>query len=83
MADDKNEVGVEEAIQPTEPAAVPPSTTVHEAELAPGPSGAVEYGKEIDEAHSDYPASGTGRTFWFVETKRRRIVPGPTKSRPR
>ena len=30
-------------------AAVPPATTIHEAELATGPSGAVEYGLEIDE----------------------------------
>ena len=49
MADDKNEVGIEEAIQPPEPSADPPATNIHEAELAPGPSGAVEYGKEIDE----------------------------------
>jgi hypothetical protein len=27
----------------------PPVTTIHEAELAPGLSGVVEYGKEIDE----------------------------------
>jgi hypothetical protein len=37
-------------ILPNEAAAIPPLTTIHEAELAPGPSGAVEYGVEIDEA---------------------------------
>jgi hypothetical protein len=35
--------------QSAEAAAVPFVTTIHEAELAPGPSGAVEYGNEIDE----------------------------------
>lgn len=43
------EVGAGESPQPIRPAAVPPSTTIHEAELAGGPSGAVEYGAEIDE----------------------------------
>jgi hypothetical protein len=33
----------------TAPGAVIHSTTIHEAELAPGPSGAVQYGAEIDE----------------------------------
>ncbi|MFI5459991.1 MAG: hypothetical protein ACHRXM_31615 [Isosphaerales bacterium] len=49
MADQKSEVGVDRATQLTKTAAVPPATTIHEAELAAGPSGAVEYGKEIDE----------------------------------
>ena len=29
--------------------AAPPRPTIHEAELVPGPSGAVQYGSEIDE----------------------------------
>jgi hypothetical protein len=33
----------------SEPAAASPSPTINEAELASGPSGAVEYGLEIDE----------------------------------
>jgi hypothetical protein len=49
VADEKSEVGLERATQSTETATVPEATTIHEAELAPGPSGAVEYGKEIDE----------------------------------
>lgn len=31
-----------------EPISLPPSPSIHEAELASGPSGAVEYGAEID-----------------------------------
>jgi hypothetical protein len=49
VADEKNEVAVDVATQSNETATVPPATTIHEAELASGPSGAVEYGKEIDE----------------------------------
>ena len=49
MADEKIEVGVEGTAQSTERAPPPPTTSIHEAELAPGPSGAVVYGKEIDE----------------------------------
>jgi hypothetical protein len=33
-----------------EPPPPPPPPTIHEASLASGPSGAVEYGREIDEA---------------------------------
>jgi hypothetical protein len=50
VADDESKVRVEEGAQPTEPGGSPPTTTLHEAELAPGPSGAVQYGKEINEA---------------------------------
>jgi hypothetical protein len=50
VADEKSNTGGEGVTQSTECAAVPPVTTIHEAELAPGPSGAVEYGSEIDEA---------------------------------
>lgn len=50
MVDDKSEVEAEEAPPSLEPAAVLPSPTIHEAELASGPSGAVEYGVPIDEA---------------------------------
>lgn len=39
-----------EALPPSEPAAPAPPPTIHEANLASGPSGAVEYGAEIDEA---------------------------------
>jgi hypothetical protein len=49
VADEKSEVGVTRATQSSETAEVTPATTIFEAELAPGPSGAVEYGKEIDE----------------------------------
>jgi hypothetical protein len=35
---------------PDEAGANPPVTTIHEAELAPGLPGAVEYGVEIDES---------------------------------
>ena len=45
MADDEIELGDARPSQVT----VPPATTIHEAELASGPSGAVEYGQEIDE----------------------------------
>jgi len=48
VANEKSEVGVERATQSTDTAAVPPATTIHEAELAPSPSGAVEYGKQIE-----------------------------------
>jgi hypothetical protein len=34
---------------PEEPAALPPAPTIHEAFLASGPAGFVEYGAEIDE----------------------------------
>ena len=66
MVDKKSEVGGETATRSAEAAAVPPATTVHEAELAPGPSGAVEYGMEIDEAYSGSPAEEWGghRRSW-------------------
>ena len=50
VADEKSDSGGTSATQSADAAAVPPVTTVHVAELVPGPSGAVEYGMEIDEA---------------------------------
>jgi hypothetical protein len=50
VAGEKSDDGEENVTQSAEGAVVPPLTTVHEAELVPGPSGAVEYGDEIDEA---------------------------------
>jgi hypothetical protein len=48
---EKGEAKAEEAPPPVEPVpASLPLPTVHEAELAYGPSGPVEYGAEIDEA---------------------------------
>jgi hypothetical protein len=49
VADEKSDAGGEKATLSAEAAVVPTVTTVHEAELVPGPSGAVEYGMEIDE----------------------------------
>ena len=46
MAKKKREVTAKEP-PPPEPAALPPTPTIHEAELASGPSGAVESGAEI------------------------------------
>ena len=55
----------------------------HPAELARGPSGAVEYGNEIDELTA-IPGEWNGQDILVPqEMKRRRIVPGPTKSRPK
>jgi hypothetical protein len=42
--------GAGEEAAPPEPAPPPPPPTIHEATLASGPSGAVEYGAEIEEA---------------------------------
>lgn len=49
MRDETNEVNPEPSATSCGPAAVAPATTIHEAELASGPSGAVEYGIAIDE----------------------------------
>jgi hypothetical protein len=46
---DEDERDPGERTQPIEAPVASPITTVHEAELAAGPSGAVEYGDEIDE----------------------------------
>jgi hypothetical protein len=48
VVDEKGEANVESAAPSTQNATVPLST-IHEAELASGPSGAVEFGVEIDE----------------------------------
>src|SRR5262249_34893125 len=45
-----SEVSAGELPPAPEPPKPPPSPTIHEAELASGPSGAVEWGAQIDEA---------------------------------
>jgi hypothetical protein len=49
VADEKSEVNGEIGTPSVEAEGVLPVTAIHEAELAPGPSGAVEYGAGIDE----------------------------------
>jgi hypothetical protein len=49
VSDEKSDVSQEHAESSTGSAGVTRLTTIHEAELASGPSGAVEYGVEIEE----------------------------------
>lgn len=49
MVAEQGEEKATDSPPPAEPVPPPPSPTVHEAGLASGPSGAVEYGSEIDE----------------------------------
>jgi hypothetical protein len=49
MAKTNGEANAEESAPPVQPTTGPRPPTIHEAELVSGPSGAIEYGDEIDE----------------------------------
>jgi hypothetical protein len=49
VSDEESDISQEQAKPSIGPRGATHITTIHEAELASGPSGAVEYGAEIDE----------------------------------
>ena len=80
--DEKSDVGPERITHHAETVAVPPATTIHLAELATGPSGAVEYGLEIDE-HTAVALRRNGEDIVFRGTDTIANRAEPTRSRPR